>query len=122
MASTHAKLDEALSNLIEAYAELEEEIDQRFGDDEDAFEHKIIEVLETSIETALENQDASTNLFATIVSALSEALEQMDPTAFDEEEEDSIDYSFEEDEIDYDDEDGDDEEEDDSGDIDDDEE
>lgn len=93
MASSYAKLDQALKDLIEAYTELDEVIEKKYGEDEDAFSHAIIEALETSIESALEEHDTSTNTFATILSSLTEALEQLDPSAFEDED---ADYEMEE--------------------------
>lgn len=86
MASSYAKLDQALKDLIEAYTELDEELEEKYGDDEDSFSHAMIEALETSIESAIEEYDTSTSSFATVLSSLTEALEQLDPSAFDEDE------------------------------------
>ncbi len=94
---THSKLDQALIDLMEAFAEAEEKMEAKFGDDEDAFTNAMVETLETSIEGALEETDMSTSGFATFLSCLSEALEQLDPGAFeeDEEEEDDDDSAYE---------------------------
>ena len=85
MSNSYAKLDQALKDLLEAYTELEEENESKFGDDEDSYSHAMIEALETSIESALEEHDVSTTVFAAVLSNLTEALEQLDPSAFDEE-------------------------------------
>jgi hypothetical protein len=99
MVSSFKKLDEAIQNLIEAYTELEEEISEKVGDDEDAFSHSIIEALETSIESAIEETDFSTAGFAAVLSNLTESLEELDPAAFEEEgeegEEDDEEYEME---------------------------
>ncbi len=84
--SAFANLDQALKDLIESYTELEEETEQTHGDDEDSYSQAIIEALETSVETAIEEHDVSTTTFATILSHLTEALEQLDPSAFEDEE------------------------------------
>lgn len=84
--SAFANLDQALKDLIESYVELEEETEQTHGDDEDSYTQAIIEALETSVETAIEEHDVSTTTFATILSHLTEALEQLDPSAFEDEE------------------------------------
>lgn len=89
MVSSFKKLDEAIQDLIEAYTELEEEISTKCGDDEDAFSSAIIETLETSIESAIEEHDFSTSGFAAILSNLTEALQELDPVAFEDEDEDS---------------------------------
>lgn len=102
MASSYSKLDQALKDLIEAYTAMEEEFDEKYGDDEEAFSSAVIEALETSVESAIDDQDSSTSFFANLLSSLSEALEQLDPAAFEEttEEEDDEDDASE---IDYDD-------------------
>jgi len=105
MVSLFKKLDEALQDLVEAYTELEDAISTKVGDDEDAFSHAIIEALETSIESAIEEHDFSTSGFAAILTNLTEALDQLDPVAFDDdEEEDDEDEEYEIDSIDEDDE------------------
>jgi len=85
MADSFAKLDQALKDLIEAYTQLEEEYEEKFSDDDEAFSSAMIEALETSIENAIDEQDSSTSLFANMLSSLSEALEQLDPAAFEDE-------------------------------------
>ena len=107
-----SKLDQALSDLIEAYVALESELDEKHGDDEDSFATALVEVLETSIEAAIENQDVSTTVFASMLSTFTEALEQLDPSAFENEgeddeeyESDDSDYDVDDDEIDLDDDD-----------------
>lgn len=91
MVSSFKKLDEALQDLIEAYTELEEEISSKTGDDEDAFSSAIIETLETSIESAIEEHDFSTAGFAAVLSNLTEALQELDPAAFEDDEESAAD-------------------------------
>jgi ribonuclease E len=86
MANSFSKLHQALRDLIEAYTELEEELDEKCSDDDEAFSNEMIEALETSIESAIEEQDSSTAFFATMLASLSEGLKQVDPSAFDEEE------------------------------------
>jgi len=88
MANSTSKLDQALQDLIEAYAALEEEIDERCGEDEEAFATSLIEALEASIDTAVEACDVDTHMVANMISALSEAMESLDPDAFDGEESD----------------------------------
>ena len=45
------KLDQALRDLIEAFTELEEELDEKYGDDEDTYSTAVIEGLENYAET-----------------------------------------------------------------------
>jgi hypothetical protein len=101
MGDAYTKLDQALKDLIEAYTEIESELDDKHGDDEESFSTAIIEVLETAVESAIDEQDSDTRSIATILSNLSEALEQLDPSAFDAEETEDADEDEEEDE-DYD--------------------
>jgi len=91
----NSKLETALIDLIEAYLELEEEFEGLHGDDEAAFEHAIVEAMETNLEIAIEETGATTEQFATLLGGMSEALEELDPSAFEgeEEEEDEEDYS-----------------------------
>lgn len=84
--ATISKLDQALRDLIEAYAELEQELEEKCGEDEEAFGAAVIEALETSIESAIEDQESSSGFVAAVLSSLSEALEQIDPSAFEGEE------------------------------------
>jgi hypothetical protein len=111
MPSSSAKLDQALSDLIEAFTELEIELDGKFGEDEDTYSSALIETLEAAIENALDEQDSNTTVVATLLSTLTEALEELDPSAFDEIEEESDydlddvnleDYDEEDDDIDLD--------------------
>lgn len=125
MANSFTKLHQALRDLIEAYTELEEELDEKCSDDDEAFSNEMIEALETSIESAIEEQDSSTALFATMLASLSEALKQVDPSAFEDEGEeeeedeeegdydidDDVDYDLDDDELDMDDDDDEEEDE-----------
>lgn len=115
-----SKLDQALIDLIEAYTALESEIDTKYADDEESYAAAMIEALETSVEAAIEDQDASTSSFASLLSSLTEALEQLDPSAFEggEDEDDESDYDSDEDDVDLDDDDLDDEDDDDEDDDD----
>ena len=109
MANSHSKLDQALRDLIEAYMELEEDLDEKLGQDEESYDSAIIETLETSIETALEEQDTSTTYFATLLDALQSGLEQLDPSAFEgDDDDDDLDYDIEDVDYDIDDDDDDD--------------
>ena len=102
-----SKLDQALIDLIEAYTELEAELDKKFADDEESYAAALIETIETSVEAAIEDQDASTGSFASLLSSMTEALEQLDPSAFEggEEEDDDDEYEADDDDVDLDDDD-----------------
>ena len=106
MVDSFAKLDQALKDLIEAYSELETELSGKFENDDEAFSTAVIEVLETSIEGALEEQDVETKAFANLLTLFSDALEQIDPVAFEdavEEDEDAEGEYEDDDDLDYDD-------------------
>ena len=110
MTNAYTRLDQALRDLIEAYTEIEEELESKHADDEDSFAHAMIEALEGAIESSIEERDVTTNAMAAILSNLTEALEQLDPAAFDEdssdededEEEEEEDEDLEDSDIDYD--------------------
>ena len=96
MAHSHNKLEQALKDLIEAYAALEQELEEKHGDDEDAFSHEICEALETAIETAIEDSDSTPSFLATLLSNTSQALEQIDPNAFEASDEEEYEEESEE--------------------------
>ncbi len=115
MANSTSKLDQALMDLIEAYSEIASGLAEKHGEDEDALNNALVEVLETSIDSAVEEQGFNTSQFASMLSCLTEALEQIDPSAFEDEDED-YEYDIEESDIDLDDDDADDDEEEDEDD------
>lgn len=85
MANSYTKLDQALKDLVEAFSGVEEELTEKHGEDEEALAHAVLEAVETSVEGALEEHDYSSSSFASLLSVLTEALEQLDPAAFEEE-------------------------------------
>ena len=91
MAISSSRLDQALRDLIDSYSELEAGFVGTLGEDEDSLNHALVEVCETAIESALEENDTSTTVFASMLSNLTEALEQLDPAAF---EDDDSDYEI----------------------------
>ena len=84
MAKSASNLEQALIELIDGYIELESTANKAYGDDEDSFSNSVIEGLETSLDSAIEESNISTAQFATLLANLSEALEQIDPSAFEE--------------------------------------
>lgn len=93
MGKSAGRLEQAILELIEAYAALENSAEEKYGEDEDSYAHAMVEALETSLESAMDEGDASTAQFAAILANLSEALEQLDPSAFEgdeDEEEDEV--------------------------------
>ncbi|MBP9838255.1 MAG: hypothetical protein KBC84_06035 [Proteobacteria bacterium] len=122
MVNSYSKLDQALKDLIEAYAEMEEELEAKHKDDDEALSHSMLEAVETSIEAALEEHDYSSSAFAGLLSILTEGLEQIDPAAFEDADEDDfeVDEDLESEDLDEDLDDDDDLELDDDDDYDDD--
>jgi len=83
MSRAAEKVDGALRDLLEAFAELEQDLDEKHGDDEDAYQSLLAETMEGSIEAAVEDSGTSTTLVATLISSLSDGLESLDPSVFD---------------------------------------
>jgi hypothetical protein len=125
MASKAAeKIIDALTQLVEGFAELQESIESGAptGDDDDAeevaeeeetgddVEDALVTELRAAIESVIESEDCSPEDLASIISALTDALEEIDPDVFaasadddDAEEADSSDADEEYDDDDYDD-------------------
>ena len=108
--ASHAndKLVSALSQLAEAYAELQEELEEKFNsgereedddfedeenDDEEALAEEVdaamVSELKLAIDSVIDSDDVATEEFAAIFSALVDALEEIDPNCFSEIEEDT---------------------------------
>ncbi len=100
MVKSFSKLDQALKDLVEAYAELESDLEAKHGEDEESLSAALIEALETGVEGALEEHDYSSSSFAGLLSMLTEALEQLDPAAFEGEESEDEEYDLSD--VDYD--------------------
>jgi len=90
MANLHDRLDQALVELIEVYSLLESDVEDKFPDDQESYANAIIEGLEAAIESSIDEGDISTNQFAAILSNLTEALEQLDPSAFEDDTENTF--------------------------------
>jgi hypothetical protein len=134
------KIIDALTQLVEGFAELQEGLEDDFkpgsdSDDEEGdsdeegegdIEDALVTEIRAAVEAVIENEDCAPEDLASIVSALTGALEEIDPEVFaddessedeDEEEEyeddeDDEEYDEDEDDIDLDEEDDDYEEED----------
>jgi|LauGreDrversion4_2_1035121.scaffolds.fasta_scaffold127412_3 hypothetical protein len=139
------KIIEALTQLVEGFAELQEKLEEDYdpeveseSDDDDTdsddeegatgIEEAIVTEIKAAVESVIENEDCAPEDLASIVSALTGALEEIDPEVFshgeaeeEEEEEEEYediddedfdeDYDEDEDEDDDDDEDEDEDEE-----------
>src|SRR5690606_3363417 len=104
----YSKLDQAVSDLVEAYQALEQSLEEKHGEDFESIENNVVEALENAIDSAIEEHDSTTSQFASLVSSMSDAIEQLDPSAFEGEDEDELeletgDYDDLEDDIDLDD-------------------
>lgn len=117
MASSFDKFHNAVRDLLESYAKLEQDLEAEAEGDEEVLAASIAENAETAIESAMDDLDVEGSQVGELLSALSDALEAVDPAAFEGyEEDDSNEESSERDDntVDYDemDEDEDDEDED----------
>ncbi len=118
MSNKTSKFDQALKELVDSFSSVHSELVDKFEDDEDGYQHALLETVENAIEGALEDSDVDAGFLAGFLTTCSEALENLDPEAFSEAEEGDEGYAI--DDVDYDDDD-DDLDEDDLDDTDDDE-
>lgn len=92
MSTPYERLDEAMRDLIGAYMQIQDKLETEHGDDEDSIAHGLTEALETALESGLEEHDVNTSAMASMLSNTTDALEQLDPSAFDEEEDEVVSY------------------------------
>ncbi len=95
-----AKIIEALTQLMEGYVELQQSVERDFGSREGEDEGELSSEVDTAIvtevraavESVMEDEDYSAEEMASVISMLTDALEEIDPDVFsqdeDEEEED----------------------------------
>jgi len=121
------KIIEALTQLMEGYCELQEAVEADYGaaqagsdEDEGAelnaeADAALVTEMRAAIESVLEAEDYTPDEFGSIISTLTDALEEIDPDVFEKEvadEDDDDDDDYEDEDIeDYDDEDYEDEDE-----------
>lgn len=116
------KIIHALTQLLDGYSELIDSIQSDYegtkNTDEDEVSAEMdaaaVTEMRTAIESVLEAEDLSPEDFAGALSCVTEALEEIDPSVFEPEEEESVD----EDDLDADDDDDDDDLDDDDDDLD----
>jgi hypothetical protein len=106
------KIVEALTQLVEGFAELQEHLESEYGaeseEDEGAegeeetsdLEDALVTEVRAAVESVIENEDCAPEDLASIISALTGALEEVAPEVFAEEaeEEQEEEYSDEDDE------------------------
>lgn len=119
------KIIEALTQLMEGYCELQESVENDFGasdanDDSEGGELNaeadaaLVTEMRAAIESVLESEDYTPDEFGSIISTLTDALEEIDPDVFEREgdEDDDDEDEYDDDDLeDYEDEDYEDEEE-----------
>jgi len=113
------KIVEALTQLVEGFAELQEHLESEYGaeSDEDEgteeeeetsdLEDALVTEVRAAVESVIENEDCAPEDLASIISALTGALEEVSPEVFAEEseEEEDEESSDEDEDIDLDDDD-----------------
>ncbi len=112
------KIIEGISTLLDGFSDLEELISKDFAGKKDSdsetqseIEEAIVTEVRAAVETVLEDENYSPGYLASLISAMTEALEEIDPEVFegdkgdlDEDDEDD-DLDDDDDDLDYDDED-----------------
>jgi hypothetical protein len=124
------KITEALSDLLQSYAELLEALQTEFGVTEEKegeaaeaaaeeLESSLVNEIRAALELVMDQDDYSADDIASLITSMTEALEEIDPTIFeagseeDGEEDEDEDYVVEDEDEDYDEYDEDEEEDDD---------
>jgi hypothetical protein len=111
------KITEALSDLLQAYSELLEGLQAEFGISEDSetepseeaadeLESSLVNEVRAALELVMDQDDYAADDIAALITSLTEALEEIDPTIFEaveeEEEADEEDYIVDDEEDEYD--------------------
>ena len=115
------KITEALSDLLQAYSELLEGLQAEFGVSEDSetepseeatdeLESSLVNEVRAALELVMDQDDYVADDIAALITSLTEALEEIDPTIFEatdeeeegEEEKEDEDYVVEDEEDEYD--------------------
>ncbi|MFO0416247.1 MAG: hypothetical protein ACK5Y6_03065 [Pseudomonadota bacterium] len=114
------KIIEALTQLVEGFGELQEQLENDFSpeseDDETEeseeeteessdLEDALVTEVRAAVESVIENEDCAPEDLASVISALTSALEEVAPEVFAEEEEEESEEEEEEEEEEYEDED-----------------
>jgi len=106
------KITEALSDLLQAYSELLEGLQAEFGISEDSetepseeaadeLESSLINEVRAALELVMDQDDYAADDIAALITSLTEALEEIDPTIFEAAEEEEGEEAEEDDDEDY---------------------
>lgn len=119
------KIIDALTQLVEGFAELQEHLEGEFDPEREedtseseseegetknsSLEDALVTEVRAAVESVIENEDCAPEDLASVISALTDALEEIAPEVFsqteEEEEEDEDEYEDDDDDIDLDDDD-----------------
>lgn len=108
------KIIEALTQLMEGYVELQESVERDYGGREEPeagaelsseVDAALVTEIRAAVESVMEDEDYSAEEMASVISVLTDALEEIDPDAFGQEEDEDEDEEEDDDDIDDDDED-----------------
>lgn len=102
---TSEKLIEGLTLLLEGFSALEDSVEGDLGADaeEEEFLAAIVSEVRASLETVIESEDFTPDYIASLISAFTEALEEIDPDVFDDDGSEEDDEDDDEDDDDDDD-------------------
>jgi hypothetical protein len=106
------KIIDALTQLMEAFVELRDSIEESEegegeeeseleDDEEGGHQSRLVSEFRTALDSVIEAEDFSPDDFASLISSLTEALEEVDPTIFEDEGEEEDEEYEEEDDEDY---------------------
>ena len=89
MAKTENKIIEGLTQLVEGFSELEDKMEAEYGADaaDDEISTAIVSEVVACLESVIESEDYTPQYLASVVSALHQSLEELDPDIFSREEE-----------------------------------
>ncbi len=82
------KIIDALTDLLDGYKELQKALESDFGADEDTADRALemdaalITEMRAAIESLMESEDAGAEEIASIISVMTDALEEIDPNVF----------------------------------------
>ncbi|MDR2337122.1 MAG: hypothetical protein LBE20_00525 [Deltaproteobacteria bacterium] len=98
----NAKLEQAFSEIIQAFIALEEQLEKKYSDDDEAYSSAMVETIESVLDSILEEGDITTTNIAQMLAVFTEALEEIDPNAFEDlvnDDDDDDDYDLDDEEL-----------------------